>query len=54
MLELHLLTVESHNTKEIPNFTSLNPKRQKFAEIWGKLPLKLATAIGPLIRRGIP
>jgi len=54
MLELHLLTVESYNTKEILNFTSMNPKRQKFAGIWGRLPLKLTTAIGPLIRKGIP
>ena len=42
------------NAKEAPDFTSMNPKRQKFAGIWGRLPLKLATAIGPLIRRGIP
>ena len=42
------------NAKEAPNFTSMNPKRQKFASIWKKLPLKMTTAIGPLIRKEIP
>ena len=42
------------NAKEAPNFTSMNPKRQKFAGIWKKLPLKMTTAIGPLIRKKIP
>ena len=43
-----------NNINKMPDTSQLNPKRQKFAGIWGKLPLKLATAIGPLIRKGIP
>ena len=42
------------NKDGIPDTTVANPKRQKFAGIWKKLPLKLTTAIGPLIRKGIP
>ena len=40
--------------KDVPNITSTNPKRQKFAKAWSKLPLRLTTTVGPLIRRGIP
>ena len=43
-----------NNINKMPDTSQSNPKRQKFAGIWGKLPLKLATAIGPLIRKGIP
>ena len=43
-----------NNRKNMPDTSQLNPKRRKFAGIWRKMPLKLATAIGPLIRRGIP
>ena len=42
------------NKKNVPDTSQSNPKRQKFAGIWRKLPLKLTTAIGPLIRKGIP
>ena len=43
-----------NNRDSIPDITVANPKRQKFANIWKKLPLKLTIAIGPLIRKGIP
>ena len=43
-----------NNRKNMPDTSQLNPKRQKFAGIWKKLPLKLTTAVGPLIRKGIP
>ena len=42
-----------NKAKEVPNITSTNPKRQMFAKVWRKLPLGLATTVGPLIRKGI-
>ena len=42
-----------NNANEVPNITSMNPRRQKFAEVWRKLPLKVATTAGPLIRKRI-
>jgi lipid II:glycine glycyltransferase (peptidoglycan interpeptide bridge formation enzyme) len=42
-----------NNVKEVPNITATNPKRQKFAKVWSKLPLELATMVGPLIRKEI-
>ena len=43
-----------NKAKEVPNITTSNPKRQKFAGMWCKLPLRLTTTAGPLIRKGIP
>ena len=42
------------NKKNIPDTSQSNPKRQKFARVWKKMPLKLTTAIGPLMRKEIP
>ena len=52
--QLHYQYHLFNNRKNMPDTSQSNPKRQKFAGIWGRLPLKLATAIGPLIRKGIP
>ena len=43
-----------NNISKMPDTSQLNPRRQKFARVWKKMPLKLTTAIGPLIRKGIP
>jgi FemAB-related protein (PEP-CTERM system-associated) len=43
-----------NKAKDVPNITTSNPKRQKFAGMWCKLPLRLTTTAGPLIRKGIP
>jgi FemAB-related protein (PEP-CTERM system-associated) len=40
-----------NKAKEVPNITSTNPNRQLFAKVWSKLPLGLATTVGPLIRK---
>ena len=37
-----------------PDTGQLNPKRQKFAKLWCKLPLTLSNKIGPLLRSNIP
>jgi FemAB-related protein (PEP-CTERM system-associated) len=42
-----------NKVKDVPNITSTNPNRQLFAKVWSKLPLGLATTMGPLIRKGI-
>jgi len=52
--QLHYQYHLFNNRKNMPDTSQLNPKRQKFAGIWKKLPLKLTTAVGPLIRKGIP
>jgi len=43
-----------NNAKEVPNTTSANPKRQKFAKVWRKLPLSVANIAGPKIRGSFP
>jgi FemAB-related protein (PEP-CTERM system-associated) len=43
-----------NNAKEVPNITSANPKRRKFARVWKKLPLPVTTVIGPRLRRAVP
>ena len=43
-----------NNISKMPDTSQLNPRRKKFARVWKKMPLKLTTAIGPLIRKGIP
>ena len=52
--QLHYQYHLFNNRKKMPDTSQLNPKRQKFAGVWKKLPLKMTTVIGPLIRRGIP
>ena len=43
-----------NNTNEVPDITTMNPKRQMFAKVWRKIPLSLADSIGPLLRRNVP
>jgi len=43
-----------NNISKMPDTSQLNPRRKKFARVWKKMPLKLTTALGPLIRKGIP
>jgi lipid II:glycine glycyltransferase (peptidoglycan interpeptide bridge formation enzyme) len=40
-----------NNNKKMPDFSQTNPKRQKFANIWKKIPLPIVNTIGPKIRR---
>jgi FemAB-related protein (PEP-CTERM system-associated) len=40
--------------KSVPNFTPLNPKFERAARIWRKLPLGLTTRFGPRIVRWFP
>ena len=42
------------NMKNMPDTSQSNPKRQRFVKFWRKLPIRLATTAGPLIRKGIP
>ncbi len=47
--QLHLV-----KRKSIPNFTPLNPKFERAAQIWSKLPLGLTTRLGPHVVRWFP
>jgi len=38
----------------VPDITSSNPKRQKFAKTWRKMPILISNILGPKIRRHIP
>ena len=49
----HLLLYYLHTAKKMPDTSQSNPKRQRFAKVWSKLPLGLTTTVGPLIRKGI-
>jgi lipid II:glycine glycyltransferase (peptidoglycan interpeptide bridge formation enzyme) len=40
--------------KKIPDTTQTNPKRQKFAKIWSKMPLVLTNIVGPPLRKTVP
>ncbi len=40
--------------KELPNVNPNNPKFARFVEIWKKLPLPVANALGPLAARNFP
>jgi len=40
--------------KNVPNFTPLNPKFERAANIWSKLPQTLATRLGPHVVRWFP
>jgi len=42
------------NTNHIPNNAQLSSKRQKFANIWKRLPLLITNAIGPKLRKSVP
>lgn len=43
-----------NNTEEVPNITTMNPKRRWFASVWRRLPLGLTRIAGPLMRKEIP
>lgn len=43
-----------NTAQNVPNTTSANPKRQKFAKVWRKLPLSVANIAGPKIRGSFP
>ena len=43
-----------NGVSKMPDTSQSNPKRQRFAKVWRKLPLRLATTAGPLLRKGIP
>lgn len=43
-----------NGSDRVPDFTSANPKRQKFAKIWSKMPVTLTRIVGPSLRKGIP
>jgi FemAB-related protein (PEP-CTERM system-associated) len=47
--QLHLV-----RRKEVPNFSPLNPKFERAARIWRKLPMELTRAIGPRVVRWFP
>jgi FemAB-related protein (PEP-CTERM system-associated) len=40
--------------QNVPNFTPLNPKFERAARIWSKLPLALTTRLGPHVVRWFP
>jgi hypothetical protein len=42
------------NGNELPNLGPSNPKFHLMIEAWKKLPVKVATALGPHLVRGIP
>jgi FemAB-related protein (PEP-CTERM system-associated) len=39
--------------QQIPNLNPLNPKLKLFLEVWKRLPLAVATRLGPMIVRGL-
>jgi serine/alanine adding enzyme len=41
-------------SKNIPDTSQSNPKRQKFAKVWSKLPTPLTSKLGPVLRSNIP
>jgi len=43
-----------NNINKIPDTSQLNPRRQKFAKIWNKLPNLLTNKLGPILRSNIP
>ena len=43
-----------NNMNELPDATTANPKRQKFAKVWRKLPVPVVNVIGAKIRRNFP
>lgn len=43
-----------NNTREVPDFTMENPKRQRFAKAWKKAPLSFTNLVGPRIRASFP
>ena len=49
----NLLLYYLYTAKMMPDTSQSNPKRQVFAKVWSKIPLRLKTTVGPLIRKGI-
>ena len=43
-----------HKSKNIPNMTSENPKRNIFAKCWGQAPLFVVKKLGPHLRKNVP
>ena len=43
-----------NNINKMPDTTQLNPKRQRFAKLWNKLPTSLTNKLGPILRSNIP
>ena len=43
-----------HNAKSVPDTGQSNPKRQRFAKVWCKLPTPLTDKIGHRLRRNLP
>ena len=41
-------------SKKMPDTSQSNPKRQRFAKVWSKLPLPITNTLGAKIRRKIP
>jgi FemAB-related protein (PEP-CTERM system-associated) len=42
------------NMKNMPDTSQSNPKRQRFAKVWNKVPLPIANFVGSKIRRNFP
>lgn len=42
------------NKKNVPDTSQSNPKRQKFARVWKKMPLPISNILGARIRRNFP
>ena len=55
-MKIEPLTYQIHlvRRKELPNFTPLNPKFERAAQIWRKLPFGVTTLIGPRVVRWFP
>ena len=43
-----------NKVKSIQNTSQDNPNRKRFAKVWKKLPLRVANALGPMIRKYYP
>ena len=43
-----------NNIHKMPDTSQLNPKRQRFAKVWCKLPLSLTNKLGPILRSSNP
>ncbi len=43
-----------YNTDIMPDNSQSNPKRQKFSNLWKKLPIPITEILGPIIRKHIP
>jgi hypothetical protein len=46
--------IKNYKLIRLVGCSQFNPKRQRFAKVWSKLPLRLTTTAGPLIRKEMP